>query len=78
MVKQLLLAAFSITLTMFGLCAWATPNLLRCFGDEGVGPLSSALDETILNKRHKVCKTWTAIGIICIMSGFMLLYAVCY
>lgn len=78
MLKQLILAALSVALTMFGICAWAVPNLLRCFGDEGVGPLSAALDETIRNKRDKVCKIWTIIGIICTISGLVFLYVVCY
>ena len=73
-----MLAILGLFVTMVSLITWAVPNLVLCMGDEGVGPPSPAYDETIRDRRYKLCRIWASIGAIGCISGIILTYAACY
>lgn len=73
-----MLAILGLLLTMAGLITWAVPNLVLCMGDESVGPLSPVYDETVRDRRYKLCHIWATIGAIGCIGGIILTYVACY
>ena len=71
----ILLSLFS---TMISLITWATPNVIRSIGDEGLRPLSLGQNKTVLNKRYKIYHIWTTIGAIGCIVGLIMAYIACY
>lgn len=73
-----MLILVSLGITMVSLIVWSITNVIRCLGDEGIGPLSLGQDETVLNKWYKIYQIWTTIGAIGCVVGLILAYIACY
>lgn len=68
----------SLGITMVSLIVWSIPNVIRCLGDEGIGPLALSQDETVLNKRYKIYQIWTTVGAVGCIVSLVLAYITCY